>query len=159
MEQRRSRCDGPTHRLTGTIRWREYLALAGCVVLVAAGCGGGDSAENAITVTPDEVATCLADSGFEVTREAAMSDAQRLGDELKQMLGLVEVMTFDRPDGFGLGTVQFFEDGNAAGEGQDGVTAVRTAEVKIGRVGDAVYDYIGDEPDSAVAIIEVCLGA
>jgi hypothetical protein len=159
MDQPRSMFGRPTRQLTGRTRWLGRAALAGCVALVVAGCGGGDSAESAITVTPEDVAACLEDGGFEVTREAAMDDTQRIGDELKEMLGIAEVMLFDRSDGFGLGTVQFFEDDDAASEGQDGVAAVRTDEVEIGRVGDAVYDYIGDEPESAVAAIEGCLGA
>jgi len=132
------------------------MMVVGALSVVACGGdddGGGDSA----AVTPADVDTCLTDAGFEVTREADMSDAQVLNDEMKELLGLDEVLTFDRVDGFGLGTVQFFLDGDAAQEGLEGVESIRTDEVEIGRVGLAVYDYLGDDPAAAVETVEGCL--
>ena len=133
------------------------VMAAGALVLAACGGdddGGGDSTAASAT----EVDTCLTDAGFEVTREADMSDAQVLNDEMKELLGLDEVLNFDRAEGFGLGTVQFFVDGDAAQEGHEGVESIRTDEVEIGRIGLAVYDYIGDDSAATVETVEACLG-
>lgn len=144
---------------SGQSRRGRVLAVGAVILAGAFGCGddGGGDGEGDVAAGPDEVAACLTDGGFSVMREADMDEAQVVGDELKEMLGLIEVVSFDRTEGFGLGTIQFFDDGDSAAEGLDGVRAVRTEEVETGRIGDAVYDYIGDDAAAAVTTVEDCL--
>ncbi|BAN01359.1 hypothetical protein [Ilumatobacter coccineus] len=158
-------------RNLGSGQRAAVFVAAAALALAATACGGssgddgsspGAEANAPAVASIDDVAICLADTGFEVTREADQDPALVLPDEYKESVGLVESVSLGSVgDAKGIGSVAFYDDEDAAETDFEAGAGFRSDDVQAGTIGATTWDYIvtaGDDPGVANSI-ERCLGS
>ena len=165
----------PASARTPGLRRRGIRLGTALLVVLAASCGGDDDADESVTTdataapatvatepadesdavsapSVDDVASCLADAGWETTRNDELLTPQQQTD-LETVFGQVDGLTFT---GVAFaGAISFFQTPDQATERAKQLSETAVVLVPVGPV--LISVGAGSEYEDAIAVAESCL--